>query len=578
MSRVFSIEPEGMTRAWPMAPLISRKTSPTQNQAMISRWIFVFTGRLASAFSTFFFSVFSLSAFTMHHHRPFSGPGFPLHCNRSFLFTVRIGPANFQLHKIGRVNPRIARRTEPAFGVDDGLFEGRKREIAERIRTEEFADVFGRVGRGNQLFARGRVHAVIAGGNGGRATDPHVDFFGTGVADHADDLAAGGTPDDGIVHEHDALAFDEAAYGIELQLDAEIADGLRGLDEGAADIVIANQAHAERDFRFERVAHSGGNAGVGHGHDDVGFDGMFAGEQAAKHFAALVDGPAKNNAVGPREVDVFENALLMRLFGREVDGLDAAFGDAQHFAGRDFADVLRVEQIKRASFAGDEPGGVAAGGRELPEDQRPEAAGVAHGVKLVGRQHEKRVRAFELIQRVAERAGKIAGLRACEEMHDDFGVAVGLEDGAAMLEFAAPLGGVGEVAVMAEGDFALVAIDHDRLRVEQGFVAGGGVARMADGKTAGKLREHSWLPENFFDFAHGAMDLQFRAVARDDAGGFLAAVLEGVETEVDKIRGFGVAEDAEDATVVVEVVVENKIWCAHKATFAPRNSSFAPRL
>src|SRR5689334_14051319 len=145
MSRVFCIEPEGMTRAWPMAPLISKKTSPTQNQAMTSRWIFVFTGTFASAFFDFsVFSLFSLSAFTMHHHRPFSGPGFTFYCNRSFRrFADRIGAANFQLHKIGRVNARITRRTEPAFGIGDGLLEGRKREIAEGIRAEEVANFLG---------------------------------------------------------------------------------------------------------------------------------------------------------------------------------------------------------------------------------------------------------------------------------------------------------------------------------------------------------------------------------------------------------------------------------------------------
>jgi hypothetical protein len=30
------MEPEGMTRAWPMVPLMSKKTRPTQNQARIS--------------------------------------------------------------------------------------------------------------------------------------------------------------------------------------------------------------------------------------------------------------------------------------------------------------------------------------------------------------------------------------------------------------------------------------------------------------------------------------------------------------------------------------------------------------
>src|SRR5512137_494328 len=124
-----------------------------------------------------------------------------------------------------------------------------------------------------------------------------------------------------------------------------------------------------------------------------------------------------------------------------------------------------------------------------------------------------------------------------------------------MLEATAPLGGVGEVAVVAEGDFALVAVDHDGLGVEQSFVAGGGVARVADGEAAGELREDAGR-EDFFDFAHGAMDVELFAVARDDAGGFLAAMLEGIEAEVGEVGGFGMAEDAEDTTLVVEMIVE----------------------
>src|SRR5215469_4326712 len=222
MSSVFSIEPDGMTRAWPMAPLINRKTRPTQNQAMISRWIFVFTGRLASAFSFFVFSVFSLSGFTMHHHRPFFGSSFILYCNRRYAqFSVRSGSANFQLHKIGRVNARITRRTETVFGISDGFFEGCEGKVAERIRAQEFADVLGRVGGGDQLFARGSVHAIVTGRNGRRATDAHVHFPGSGVADHAHDFAAGGAADDGVVHQDDALALDKATHGIELEFDTE---------------------------------------------------------------------------------------------------------------------------------------------------------------------------------------------------------------------------------------------------------------------------------------------------------------------------------------------------------------------
>ncbi len=333
-------------------------------------------------------------------------------------------------------------------------------------------------------------------------------------------------------------------------------NGLRGVDERAADVMIANQAHAKRNLGFERVTYSRGNAGIRHGNDNVRFHGMFARKQAAEHFAALVDGAAKNNAVRARKVDMLENALLVRLRGREVDGLNAAFGDAHHFAGLDFADILRVEQIKRAGLRSHQPRNEAAGRREFAENERAKAAGIAHGVEFVSGENEKRVRAFDLIQRVAERARKVAGLRAREEMDDDFRVTVRLEDGAAMLELAAPLGGVGQIAVVPERHLAFVAVDYDGLGVEQRFVASRGVARVADGQAAGKLGENAWL-KNFLDFAHGAVEIEFRAVARDDAGGFLPAMLQGVEAEIGEIRGFGMAKDAEDATVVVEVVVED---------------------
>jgi len=53
------------------------------------------------------------------------------------------------------------------------------------------------------------------------------------------------------------------------------------------------------------------------------------------------------------------------------------------------------------------------------------------------------------------------------------------------------------------------------------------------------------------------VDVEVGAIAGYDAGGFLAAMLEGVEAEVGEVGGFGMAEDAEDTTFVVEVIVEN---------------------
>ena len=177
-----------------------------------------------------------------------------------------------------------------------------------------------------------------------------VDLRGAGFAHHAHDLAAGGAADDGIVDQDDALAFEQRAHGIELELHAEIADGLLRLDERAADVVIADQAHAERQAGFEGVADGRGHAGVGHRHDDVGIGGLFAGQQAAQHFAALVDGAAEDQAIGPREIDVLEDAVLGRFDWGEMHRLQAAAGNAQHLAGFDLANVFGADQIEGAGF------------------------------------------------------------------------------------------------------------------------------------------------------------------------------------------------------------------------------------
>ena len=56
------------------------------------------------------------------------------------------------------------------------------------------------------------------------------------------------------------------------------------------------------------------------------------------------------------------------------------------------------------------------------------------------------------------------------------------------LQLGAQFGGVGDVAVVRHRDLALVAGHRKRLRVEQHRVAGGGVARVADGQLAGQRR------------------------------------------------------------------------------------------
>src|SRR5215813_770432 len=108
------MDSEGITRAWPTAPLMSRKARPTQNHATTSRQTFCSMVSCRSVFRPDFASgVFWLRAFlsfTFHHYRSMVGQ-----------FAEAGSFSYFQLHQIGRVVPRITGRTEIAFGIIDGL-------------------------------------------------------------------------------------------------------------------------------------------------------------------------------------------------------------------------------------------------------------------------------------------------------------------------------------------------------------------------------------------------------------------------------------------------------------------------
>src|SRR5262249_3191569 len=127
---------------------------------------------------------------------------------------------------------------------------------------------------------------------------------------------------------------------------------------------------------------------------------------------------------------------------------------------------------------------------------------------------------------------------------------------------------VGQVAVLSNGDLALVAVDHDRLRVEQGFVARRRVARVTDSGGAGKFVQNIGL-EDFFDLSHGAVGGKFAVVGRNDAGRFLSAMLQRIQAQVGELGRLLVAVDPDDATVVVEVIVHQLLRATHASSFTP---------
>ena len=146
--------------------------------------------------------------------------------------------------------------------------------------------------RGEQLVLVGRVDAVKAGVGGGRGGDAHVHLAGADLLYHLDDLLRGRAAHDRIVDQDDPLALDQGAIGVVLETDAEVADVVGRLDEGAAHIVIADDAEFERQARAMGVSDRRRHARVGHGDDDVGRDRAFPGQFHADAFARLVDADA----------------------------------------------------------------------------------------------------------------------------------------------------------------------------------------------------------------------------------------------------------------------------------------------
>ena len=110
-------------------------------------------------------------------------------------------------------------------------------------------------------------------------------------------------------------------------------------------------------------------------------------------------------------------------------------------------------------------------------------------------------------------------------MYYHFGIAGGLEDRSVLFKLSPENLGVHKVPVVGQSDCALVALHANRLCIQQGRVAGGGITSVPDSHRARQLRQHI-LFEDIDDQSHGLVRMHANAVGRDDARGFLPAMLK----------------------------------------------------
>ena len=221
-------------------------------------------------------------------------------------------------------------------------------------------------------------------------------------------------------------------------------------------------------------------------------------------------------------------------------------------AGFHLPPVIGLDQVQGAGFGGHDPGAV-----QLPQAQGPEAVRVPGGDDLVGGGDHQGIGALDFGQGRGQRVDQIDEVAPAvpgHEVDDNLGVHGGLEDGALLLQAAADLAGIGEGAVVADGDHQTAVLHHEGLGVDEHGGAGGGIAHVADGQMPRQLIQDGGV-EDLGHQPQAPMHADPGAVAGDDAAGLLAPVLEGVEAEVGDAGRVRVPVNAEDAAVFFGAII-----------------------
>ena len=350
------------------------------------------------------------------------------------------------------------------------------REVPQRVDTERRADLLEVVVRRNELLATWRVDAVVARASHGRRAHAHVHFLCASRANERHEAARGGAAHDGVVDHHHTLAFEHLAHRVVLETHLCVARGLRGLDERAANVVIADERELVRQSalfgetngrRVRRIRHAEHQLGAG--------SRAILRETPPKGAAGAVHRTAEDSAVRTCEVNVLEHAALELLRLEREDRALARLVNGDDLAGLDVALVRGAHDVERARLGREDRCAIQAS-----QNERTPAACVARGEQRVAERHHEAECALDATQCISEPLlGQLRG-RTRQQVNDDFRIHRRREDRPHLLELDAQLTGVRDVAVVRERDVPAARAHEHRLRVLDRRRARGAVARVPD--------------------------------------------------------------------------------------------------
>src|SRR5262245_36345700 len=386
------------------------------------------------------------------------------------------------------------------------------------------------------------VDAEIVRMGNRRRGDAEMHFPRAGLAHHLHDLHRGRPTHDGIVDEHDSLAADNRAVGAVLEAHTELPDVVARLDEGTPHIVVADDAELVGDARLLGVTDRRRNAGIGNWDHYVRASRRLAGELCPHRLAYVVDVATADDGIRTREIDVFEDARPRR-HGREwFVRMQAVFIEYYDFAVLDVANVFRPDDVERAGFGSEDGSAV-----QPADHQGTNAERITRADELLVGESDEGISALELAQAFDEAVDETVTLGVCNEMQNDLGIGGRLHDGAVANQLAPQREAVGQITVMAIRKSAAVELREQRLHIAQDSFSGRRVAHVAHCRQAGQTLDHLTAGEVVSDEPQSPLGMKSLAVERNDAGGFLPAMLEGVQAERGDRSRICVPEYAEDA-------------------------------
>ena len=116
--------------------------------------------------------------------------------------------------------------------------------------------------------------------------------------------------------------------------------------------------------------------------------------------------------------------------------------------------------------------------------------------------------------------------------------------------------GINQVAIVGDGETTAGVSDAERLRVDEHRRASGGITHVSNTEIALQAGKDIFV-ENFAHQPHALMMAHHSTITDADAGAFLTAVLESIESEIGKSGGVLVSVDRKDTTLFLRSTVRD---------------------